>query len=177
MYPQCFLTLKTPSLGNFGPQNPLLRPFLATPLAYTTHQRQGTCRHLTSLQGYNFTHGSIMLVHNYYKNEHSLISYYHLIHIHFVCTSFIHISKYWKSFINYLSVVFCFHVIVLRVAFVVKLHQNWASPPGGPETMETSTDTVAKVTPSVKIFIRKLYKITTNCHHGYVKWHLMKKCS
>ena len=31
-YPQHFRTLKTPSFGNFWPQNPLLRPFLATPL-------------------------------------------------------------------------------------------------------------------------------------------------
>ena len=32
VYPQRFRTLKTPSFGNFWPQNPLLRPFLATPL-------------------------------------------------------------------------------------------------------------------------------------------------
>ena len=31
-YLQRFRTLKTPSFGNFWPQNPLLRPFLATPL-------------------------------------------------------------------------------------------------------------------------------------------------
>ena len=34
--PQRFRTLKTPSFENFWRQNPLLRPFLATPLALAT---------------------------------------------------------------------------------------------------------------------------------------------
>ena len=43
MFPWRFRTLKTPSLGNFWPQNPLLRPFLSTPLRLYVHICTKTC--------------------------------------------------------------------------------------------------------------------------------------